>query len=105
MEALFPTDAQVFVAVVALLRRDGLRSQDCIISCRKQMHASRPVYWVTCEQGHQYHVAQALSNFLERPMAATYGQWPLSLADVRRVLEWHSRRTAGRFARDAGWLV
>ena len=88
MAERFPTDTEVFVALLTLLKRHGVPSAGRIASVRRSMHRAQPVYWVSASEKAEGLVTQALSDFFDRPMPAKDAMWQLSPEHVERVLEW-----------------
>ena len=88
MSERFPTDTEVFLALLTLLERHGVPSAGRIASVRRTMHRGKPVYWITASEKAEALVTQALSDFFDTPMRAKNAMWQLSLEDAQRVLEW-----------------
>jgi hypothetical protein len=90
----WPTDTEVFLALLQLLDRHEIPGLGRIASCRRQIDGDRAVYWVRSSRNATGAVGQALAEFFKRPMPP-HGTWVLSLEDAERITEW-GRYTVSR---------
>jgi hypothetical protein len=82
-----PRDAEVFLALLALLQEHGVPKAGRIASCSRQVYGDVVLYWVKSSDKAKALIAETLSDFLGRPFEEGHGTWPLSLDDVERILQ------------------
>ena len=89
MDGPLPREAEVFLALLALLEQHGVPTSGRIASCSMQLYGDQAVYWVKSSVKAKRLVAQALTEFLGRSFDDGHHTWRLSLHDVGRILQHH----------------